>query len=172
MNRALWTSLASVVIAQAIKIPKRIEETGKWEWSDLFRTGGMPSSHSAGVASLATYMGVKKGFSSPYFSLAAMFSVVVMFDAMGIRRHAGLIATEVNELEETVIKLTEEHAPYSHPRMEKELEEKLGHLPAEVAGGALLGIAIGWLSAATEQASAKKRASAAGFMRRWTTRLF
>lgn len=147
MNRALTTSLISILAAQAFKIPAQLRQEGKWEWRDLARTGGMPSAHSAGVASMAAYLGRKKGFHSPYFAMATMLGLIVMFDAMGIRRHAGLIATEVNELGETVVRLSEEHPPHAYPRRKKELEEQLGHLPVEVLGGAALGSAIGLLSA-------------------------
>lgn len=171
MNRALWTSLASIGAAQAIKIPKRIQETGRWEWRHLVSTGGMPSSHSAGVAALAAYLGVKKGISSPYFSLSAMLGVIVMYDAMGIRRQAGLIASEVNQLEDTVVKLSEEHPPHIHPKNNKELEEKLGHLPEEVLGGALLGALIGWISAIAEPAPMGQFAKARTVIRRSLARL-
>ncbi|MDO3677756.1 divergent PAP2 family protein [Paenibacillus ehimensis] len=146
MNRALWTSLAAIGTAQALKIPDRIRQSGgRFEWLDLFRTGGMPSSHSAGVVSLATYIGLKKGPSSISFSLAAVLSLIVMYDAMGIRRHAGMIASEVNQLEDVLVKLTEQHPRHVHQK-DKELEERLGHLPEEVLGGAAVGAAIGWLS--------------------------
>ncbi len=149
MNRALWTSLAAIGTAQALKIPGRFRQSGRFEWLDLFRTGGMPSSHSAGVVSLATYIGLKKGTSSISFSLAVVLSLIVMYDAMGIRRHAGMIASEVNQLEDVLVKLTEQHPPHVH-RKDKELEERLGHLPEEVLGGAAVGAAIGWLSYLTE----------------------
>ncbi|MCZ8511330.1 divergent PAP2 family protein [Paenibacillus filicis] len=171
MNRALWTSLVSIGAAQAMKIPGRIRESGRWEWKDLVRTGGMPSSHSAGVAALAAYLGVKKGVSSPFFSLSALLGVIVIYDAMGIRRHTGLIASEVNHLEKTVVKLTEKSSPHLHQKREKELEEKLGHLPEEVLGGALLGTLIGWISAVTEPASKGRAAKASQVIRRLWARL-
>lgn len=154
MNRALWTSIAAIGTAQALKIPVMIREKRHWTWRDLFRTGGMPSSHSAGAVSLATYIGLKRGSSSISFALASLLSLIVMYDAMGIRRHAGLIATEVNLLEETVVKLTKQHPPHVHQEREEDLEERLGHLPEEVLGGALLGILIGGLSYAAESARA------------------
>lgn len=166
MNRALWTSIAGIGAAQLFKLVPHIRERGGWFRSDLFRTGGMPSSHAAGACSLASYIGFKKGFSSDLFGLATVLSLIVMFDAMGIRRQAGLIATEVNELEDTVAKLTQEHPHYTHRRRETELEERLGHRPAEVAGGAVLGIVVGFLSYVCEpdRASLKNRLA---FTRRW-----
>ncbi|MCM3267428.1 divergent PAP2 family protein [Paenibacillus elgii] len=165
MNRALWTSLAAIGTAQALKIPDRFRQSGRFEWADLFRTGGMPSSHSAGVVSLATYVGLKKGVSSISFSLAVVMSLIVMYDAMGIRRHAGMIASEVNQLEDVLVKLTEHHPPYVH-RKDKELEERLGHLPEEVLGGAVIGAAIGWLSYMTEFPQQRPGKACASFIRK------
>ncbi|WP_425623290.1 divergent PAP2 family protein [Brevibacillus borstelensis] len=61
----------------------------------------MPSSHSAAVSSLATYVGLTKGWNSTHFSLAALFGLIVMYDASGVRRHAGETAIVVNDLEES-----------------------------------------------------------------------
>ncbi|SCW38699.1 hypothetical protein SAMN04487970_100543 [Paenibacillus tianmuensis] len=165
MNRALWTSLAAIGTAQALKLPDRFRQNGRFEWEDLVRTGGMPSSHSAGVVSLATYVGLKNGASSISFSLAALLSLIVMYDAMGIRRHAGMIASEVNQLEDVLVKLTEQHPPHVH-RKDKELEERLGHLPEEVLGGAVIGAAIGWLSYVTEFPRHRGRKAWVSFIRK------
>ncbi|CAG7604802.1 hypothetical protein PAESOLCIP111_00738 [Paenibacillus solanacearum] len=151
MNRALWTSIIGIAAAQALKVtvsPR--EHGGGWDWRRLAGTGGMPSSHSAGVASLATYLALRKGVSSTSFAIAMMLGMIVMYDAMGIRRQTGLIATEVNEMEDTVAKLAEQHPTLIHEKREKELEERLGHLPAEVAAGAMLGMLTGMLSFITE----------------------
>ncbi|MED4600147.1 divergent PAP2 family protein [Paenibacillus validus] len=170
MNRALWTSIVGVGAAQLLKIPAHLQERRSWSWSDLFRTGGMPSSHAAGVVSLASYLGLKKGFSSDSFALATLLSLIVMFDAMGIRRHAGLIAMEVNELEDTVFKLTQEHPHHAHRRRDAELEERLGHMPAEVLGGAVLGAVIGFLSYVSEPSRNPFTAGLA-FTRKWWSAL-
>ncbi|WP_281887957.1 divergent PAP2 family protein [Paenibacillus sp. YYML68] len=164
MNRALWTSIVGIGAAQLLKMPLHIRERGAWSWSDLFRTGGMPSSHAAGVVSLATYLGLKKGFAAELFAVSAMLSFVVMYDAMGIRRHAGLIASEVNELEETVANITKDHPIHVHEKRAQELEERLGHLPEEVLGGALLGALVGALSYATESRSVQIEPVSNGIM--------
>ncbi len=124
----------------------------------------------AGVVSLASYLGLKKGFSSDSFALATLLSLIVMFDAMGIRRHAGLIAMEVNELEDTVFKLTQEHPHHAHRRRDAELEERLGHMPAEVLGGAVLGAVIGFLSYVSEPSRNPFTAGLA-FTRKWWSAL-
>ncbi|MDF2926874.1 MAG: hypothetical protein K0R57_5788 [Paenibacillaceae bacterium] len=103
----------------------------------------MPSSHSAGAASLATYTAMKKGLSSIEFAISTMYGLIVMYDAMGVRRHAGEIAVEVNELDHKMELLANEHPGIYHERRERMLKEKLGHLPIEVGAGTVLGIAIG-----------------------------
>lgn len=146
MNRALGTALFSVAAAQLAKIPVGYLQTGKWRWDILGEAGGMPSSHSAGAAALATYTALKKGTSSIDFAISAIFGLIVMYDAMGIRRHAGEIAMEVNELDHKVEEIANEHPGIYHVRRKQLLEEKLGHMPLEVAGGTALGIGIGAVS--------------------------
>jgi uncharacterized protein len=147
MNRAIATALCSIGIAQVLKIPFE-KDKEKSMLQTIFSTGGMPSSHSAGVSSLATYVGIKKGFTSVDFALSTIFGLIVMYDAQGIRRHAGEIAIQVNDLDEELEKLAGEHPGVFHKRREKELKEMLGHQPEEVAGGAILGVLLGALSAA------------------------
>lgn len=146
MNRALQTSLFSVISAQVLKIPMEYKKTGKWSLKTMFTPGGMPSSHSAAVSSLASYIGLKRGFQSIEFSLSALLGLIVMYDASGVRRHAGETAIVVNDLEESIEKLAESHPELTnYRRREKELKEKLGHLPSEVIAGAVYGIAVGAL---------------------------
>ncbi|HZG57095.1 divergent PAP2 family protein [Paenibacillus sp.] len=151
MNRAIITGLSSIAAAQTLKLPLEYWSKGEWKWSTLFRTGGMPSSHSAGVSSLATYIALKKGVSAVDFAISALFGLIVMYDAMGIRRHAGEMAVELNELDARVEKLADHHPGTYHREKRAELKEELGHMPREVVAGALLGVAAGALSYALEQ---------------------
>jgi len=151
MNRAIITGLGSIAAAQVLKLPIEYAANGKWDWSTLFRTGGMPSSHSAGVASLATYIALKKGVSAVDFAISSLFGLIVMYDAMGIRRRAGEMAVELNDLDARVEQLADQHPGAFHREQRVRLKEELGHLPHEVAAGALLGIAAGWLSRALER---------------------
>lgn len=147
MNRALQTSLFSVITAQALKIPFEYRQTGRWNWRTMFTPGGMPSSHSAAVSSLATYVGLKRGVYSIEFSIAALLGLIVMYDASGVRRHAGETAIVVNDLEESIEKLAESHPELSsYRKREKELKERLGHLPSEVVAGAVYGVMVGAVS--------------------------
>lgn len=143
MNRGLVTALVGLGLAQVLKIPIRYAQSGEWDWKKLVATGGMPSSHSASVTSLATYVALKKGVCSLDFAISAIFGLIVMYDAMGIRRHAGEIAVEVNELNAEMERLADQHPGVYHEKRDKELKEMLGHLPQEVVGGSILGLAVG-----------------------------
>lgn len=150
MNRAITTALMGVAAGQLLKVPLHYLKTSQWDWSMAVEAGGMPSSHSAGVASLATYTAMKEGMNSIEFAISAIYGLVVMYDAMGIRRHAGEIAMEVNELDQKMEELTQGGSGPYHTKRQQALEEKLGHLPGEVLGGTLLGAAIGALSYLSE----------------------
>ncbi|WP_166244416.1 divergent PAP2 family protein [Paenibacillus turpanensis] len=143
MNKGITTGLTGILVAQGLKLPLTYMRTGKWNWSALVQTGGMPSSHSAGVASLASYVALKKGVRAVDFAISTIFGLIVMYDAMGIRRHAGEMAVELNQLDESVERLADQHPGIYHERKEKALKEQLGHMPEEVAAGALLGTVIG-----------------------------
>jgi acid phosphatase family membrane protein YuiD len=110
----------------------------------------MPSSHSASVTSLATAIGVQEGLDSAAFAVSAMFAIIVMYDAKGIRWHAGEQATVLNDLVEDFKKHVKETDKLQEDSEKtKELKEMLGHRPSEVFFGALLGIlqtlVISWI---------------------------
>lgn len=146
MNRSAVTAIASIGIAQLLKVPIKKIRTNKWDWSVLKEPGGMPSSHSAGVTSLATYIALDRGLKTIDFAIASIFGIIVMYDAMGVRRHAGEIAMEVNELDAQVEKLAGNTPGVYHQRRKKKLKEVLGHQPKEVFWGSLLGVFLGAVS--------------------------
>ncbi|MBH5320172.1 divergent PAP2 family protein [Paenibacillus sp. GSMTC-2017] len=146
-NRGLLTALTAIGAAQLLKLPVKYLTTGQWDMKKIAGTGGMPSSHSSGVTALAVFTGRKYGMSSPEFAIASMLGLVVMYDAMNIRRHAGEIAIQVNDLDLDVEKLTGHHPDIDHKRRKEKLKETLGHHPKEVFVGALLGALIGVLGA-------------------------
>ncbi|MFC0212186.1 divergent PAP2 family protein [Paenibacillus chartarius] len=150
MSRALITGLTGIGLAQLAKLPMRFAEKRSLNWSELSGTGGMPSSHSAGAAALATYVAMKKGVCSIDFAISALFGLIVMYDAMGIRRSAGEMAVELNEMDAELERLNGRHPGLYHERRKEALKEKLGHEPEEVAAGALLGAATGLVSYWTE----------------------
>jgi hypothetical protein len=103
------------------------------DWRRLFGSGGMPSSHSAFVISLASVTGIDMGLDSPLFGITIAFALVVMYDAAGVRRAAGKQARVLNRLF---------HHSEGKLHLDEELKELIGHTPVEVIAGALLGFAI------------------------------
>ncbi|ADC49017.1 membrane protein [Alkalihalophilus pseudofirmus OF4] len=144
-NFPLWAALFAIFFAQFIKIPLAFLPTRKLDWTLFTSTGGMPSSHSAAVTALSTAVAIEHGMDSTIFAVAAIFGIIVMFDATGVRRHAGYHATVLNQLVTDFNKLVSEVK--SWPKKEeiekrKELKELLGHQPIEVFFGGLLGIIL------------------------------
>ncbi len=141
--RGIIAAIISIGLAQFLKVPISALLTGRWDWKQLVGSGGMPSSHAAGVTSLATYIGLKLGSRSLDFALSVIFGLIVMYDAQGVRRHAGDTAIKVNELEKRIDQLSGKDNDLSHDKRTKELKESIGHQPEEVLGGALLGFVVG-----------------------------
>ncbi|QXE00785.1 divergent PAP2 family protein [Terribacillus sp. DMT04] len=144
-NMPLWSALIAIIVAQVIKVPIRAI-TEKQVQPDLaFSTGGMPSSHSAAVAALTTSIGFETGLDSPVFAASFVFSIIIMFDASGVRRAAGEQAILLNLLLKDFQRFVDEAKNWgSKQEFEKnrEIREMLGHQPIEVFFGALTGIAI------------------------------
>jgi len=137
-NYPLWAALVAIGVAQSIKVLLHWLALRKWDWNLLISTGGMPSSHSAAVVALTTAIGIQEGLQSPFFAISAIFSIITMFDAAGIRRHAGEHAAILNQLLEELKNITQ--IDWSHPEKGQEkLKELLGHKPTEVFAGAWLG---------------------------------
>jgi len=125
----LWFSI------QVFKVIWDLVETKKFNFKRIMGAGGMPSSHSAVVTSLATLVGRSEGFETPIFAMSLIFAFVVMYDAAGIRRAAGKQATMLNKLVET--------PGLSGIEVSERLVEVLGHTPTQVFVGALIGIVVG-----------------------------
>ncbi|MFC0232281.1 divergent PAP2 family protein [Bhargavaea ullalensis] len=150
MNRGILTAFGAIGIAQGLKIFTHKAVTGKWDLKQAFTTGGMPSSHSAGVSALAAYVASNKGARHTETALAVVFGTIVMYDAQGIRRHTGEIAKLVNDLEDNFVKLSGEFPSLEYVEQEKELKELLGHQPLEVLVGGLFGAGLGYTMAKIE----------------------
>lgn len=139
-NKPLWTAFAAFMIAQFIKITAGIIKTRSIPWDRIFGTGGMPSSHSAGVCALATTVGLINGFDSSLFAISLTFASIIMYDATGIRWAAGKHAQTINMLVENLQDFFKEgFKPIK-------LKTLLGHTQPQVFLGALLGIATGLAS--------------------------
>lgn len=137
-NQALIGALIGWSIAQIVKVPLEYLRTKRWNWALLFRTGGMPSSHSALVTGVAHGIGLRAGFDSPAFAIAAALAIIVIYDATGIRRQAGKHATLINAMIQDLAS--------GHPLKQELLREVLGHTPLEALGGFLLGLASAQLT--------------------------
>ena len=133
-NHVLITGLAAWLLAQILKIPIAFLRTHKWNWALFFGAGGMPSSHSSLITSTAAAVGLYYGFDNPVFGVATAIAMIVVYDATGIRRQAGMQAQKINILVEELLK--------GHPISEEHLREVLGHTPLEAMGGVLLGLAV------------------------------
>lgn len=131
-NSVLITAFTAWAIAQITKVITFAVKEKRINFRRLVGTGGMPSSHTTFVASLATGIGIKEGVNTSIFALAVVFALVVMYDAAGVRRAAGKQAQVLNRIVDDIYKKD------FHPERLKEL---LGHTPVEVLVGAGFGIA-------------------------------
>lgn len=135
VESVLVTSILAWFTAQVLKVILTLIEKRKLDFRRFVGSGGMPSSHAAFVTSLATAVGIQKGFSDIDFAICTVFALVVMYDAAGVRRAAGQQARILN-------KLVEQWEKSDFSDTDKHLKELLGHTPKEVLAGAILGIAI------------------------------
>jgi uncharacterized protein len=136
-NRVMIAGIISWFLAQFLKMPIEYRHTHKWNWSLLMRAGGMPSSHSALVSSIAFGTGLAMGFDSAVFAVAAALAAIVIYDATGIRRQAGKHAEVINAIINDLAS--------GHPLKEEQLREVLGHTPFQALIGTLMGIAVAQL---------------------------
>lgn len=143
-NYVLFVAVLSWCSAQVIKTIIHLVKNKKFSVERLTGAGGMPSGHSAMVCSLTIAMSRTAGAASPEFALAFILALVVMYDAMGVRRAAGQHAKEINKMRRQIDELEElEDLDEADENEEpKALKEYLGHTPLEVLAGALLGILI------------------------------
>ena len=133
-NKVLIAGLIAWALAQIIKIPLDFFRTHKWNWSLLLTTGGMPSSHSALMTAITLAAGLYYGFDHPTFALGVAITMIVTYDAAGVRQQAGIHAQRINLLFDELLR--------GDPINENDLREVIGHTPLEVVGGILLGLVV------------------------------
>ncbi|MBD1936725.1 divergent PAP2 family protein [Microcoleus sp. FACHB-68] len=138
-NQVLVVALTACLIAQILKVIFELVTHGKVNLRVLVTTGGMPSAHSALVTALATSVGQSVGWETPEFAVAAIFAIIVMYDAAGVRLAAGKQARILNQI---IDELFQEHPKFNENR----LKELLGHTPVQVIVGSTLGAAISCLA--------------------------
>ncbi|MBW1821193.1 MAG: divergent PAP2 family protein [Deltaproteobacteria bacterium] len=135
-NRVLIAAVAAWMVGQSLKFPLEYILNKRWNWGIIFSSGGLPSSHSALVTAVALSIGFQDGFDTPLFALAVAIAMIIIYDAAGVRRQAGIHAERINEIMKNFIE--SRHFP------EEDLKEMLGHTPFEVITGVLLGVLISW----------------------------
>ena len=137
-NKYLYVPLIVWFCIQTFKVIYELIKTKKFNFKRIVGAGGMPSSHTAVVTTLATMIGKNEGLDTPIFAMAVIFSLVVMYDAAGVRRAAGKQARLLNKIVET--------PGLSSVQVQEKLVEVLGHTPLQVLVGAIIGITVGILA--------------------------
>ena len=133
-NRVLIAAVAAWLAGQLLKFPLEYILNKRWNWGIMFSSGGLPSSHSALVTAVALSIGFQDGFDTSIFALAVAIGMIVIYDAVGVRRQAGIHAERINEIMKNFIE--------SRRFPEEDLKEMLGHTPFEVITGVILGVLI------------------------------
>lgn len=135
-NQVAWATFFAWTITQILKVIVELLWKHRLNLRLLTSAGGMPSSHSATVCALATAIAIRDGVSSSLFAMSLVLASVVMYDATGVRRAAGIQASILNQIIDELFQ--------GHPISETHLRELLGHTPIQVVVGAVLGIFIAW----------------------------
>jgi acid phosphatase family membrane protein YuiD len=133
-NPILLAALSAWILAQVSKVFIEYFTLKKWNWALVFEAGGMPSSHSAMVSAAALTIGMRIGFDTAIFALAAMIAMIVVYDATGVRRESGKQAVAINSI---IAEFTKGNIP-----PQDKLKEVLGHTPGEAFWGTLMGLSI------------------------------
>lgn len=141
-NYPLSISLTGWLVAQVLKTLINGLLLGKFSLERMWGSGGMPSSHSATVCSLVVAAARLYGPDSAIFALAFIMAIIVMYDAMGVRRETGEQAKILNRMLTDWMEAESANSPFLG---DKKLKEMVGHTPFEVLGGAIVGVAVGWL---------------------------
>ncbi len=134
-NHVLVAGLIAMFIAQVMKPFTNYWLNKEWDFSQLFASGGMPSSHSSFVTAATLVTGMRLGFDSEIFAVAAVFAIIVMYDAANIRWQSGIHAQRINQILKKLFR--------GQPLSEETLKEVIGHTPRQVYAGLLLGLIVG-----------------------------
>lgn len=135
-NQIFISAVLGWLVAQVLKTLIHFIITKQFVAERMVGSGGMPSSHAATVCGLATAAGIKYGGGSFEFAIAVMLAIIVMYDAMGVRRETGKQGQVLNEMLEVFTNMGKQISP------EAKLKEFVGHTPLQVLMGAILGIII------------------------------
>ena len=133
-NRVLIAAVLGFSLGQFLKVPIEYLYRRRWNWALWFSSGGMPSSHSSLMVATTLTTGLYYGFDSPVFALAFAVSMIVIYDAVGVRRQAGYHAQKINLLFEELFS--------GRPIPQERLKEVMGHTPRQIFGGIFLGTLV------------------------------
>ncbi len=131
-NKIFFTVALAWIFAQTTKVLLGIVRERRFNFMWFVGTGGLPSSHAAGVTALASSIGLYAGFDTALFAIALLFVIVVLFDAQGVRRASGQQAQILNKILDDIYWKRKIH--------EDRLKELLGHTPVEIFAGIAIGI--------------------------------
>ena len=134
-NKYIYIPILLWFLIQLFKLIYDLVTTKKFNFKRILGAGGMPSSHSAVVVSLATLIGKYEGVNTAIFAVSLVFAAVVMYDACGVRRAAGRQAALLNKIIDT--------PGLTGVQVRERLVEALGHTPVQVFVGALIGLVVG-----------------------------
>ena len=135
-NQIFVESVLCWIVAQVLKTIIHMIVNKQFVAERMVGGGGMPSSHSATVCALATATGMRYGGGSFEFAVAIMLAIIVMYDAMGVRRETGIQGRVLNEMLDIFMNMGKEISA------EAKLKELVGHTPLQVLMGAVLGCVI------------------------------
>ena len=138
-NEFVVVPLCTWALAQLSKVFIKLAQVKRLELRYLIASGGMPSSHSAIVAALATAVALSEGFGSVAFGISCIVALIVIYDSAGVRKSVGQQAVVLNR----IVKEIRFRRPMAE--LERDLRELIGHTPLQVVVGTVLGIVIAWL---------------------------
>ena len=137
-NKVAQTTFLAWFCAQSIKVLIGVFSEKRFNFKWFVGTGGMPSSHAAGVTALVMSIGIQDGVASSIFVVTLLFAIVVICDAQGVRRSTGKQAEILNKVMDDM---------YFRKRIQEDrLKELVGHTPIQVFAGIFVGLAVGWVS--------------------------
>ncbi len=139
-NRVIVAAFLAWMLGQFLKFPLYFLFNKRWNWGIMFSSGGLPSSHSSLVTAVALTIGLQEGFDSAIFALAVSIGMIVIYDAAGVRRQAGIHAERIN----AIMKSFFESGELGESELD-DLKEMLGHTPLEVVSGVILGVLVAWV---------------------------
>jgi len=135
-NKIVVTTFCGWFVAQTIKVVIGVISEKKFNFKWFVGTGGMPSSHAAGVTAMTTAVGLYEGVATALFGVTLMFTVIVICDAQGVRQSTGKQAEILNRIMDDIY--------WNKGIKEDKLKELIGHTPIQVLAGILVGLLVGF----------------------------